>query len=638
MCGIAGIIDFENYEIKQERLIAMSECLKHRGPDGDSNYLNKNIGVCHRRLAIIDLSIHGQQPMVEKKQIGELVISFNGEIYNHKELRVELQQKGHNFKSFTDTEVILKGFIEFGNSIWSKLEGFFAVAIWDTFTEKLVLARDSLGIKPLFYYSKTNTIVFGSEIKSILASGQFDASIDPISLSDYFSYFYVPGPKTIIKDVHQVMPGNFIEFSNQGSIIRQFWKLEINKKNCCSSYSDHEAHIREEVSIAIKSSLVADVPISLLLSGGLDSHIIMSELISLGIYDIEPITLGFEEKAYDESSIVLHSTKKMGIKPNIIRLNNTNCSEFFDQMITHSDFLNANFANLAEYQIFEEVSKKSKVVLTGMGLDELFAGYKTYQADVYMQNYKRFTPNFMKNTPLHFIPKLDILNSKYPINWTARKFFEASNFGSAKSHYWFRTIFSDWQKSKLFSEDFKAKLGNYDSFSPFSFHYDSLDPQVDSFDRILFADLNLFCIDNANLLMDAMSMRHGVESRPPFLSKRFVEFAFSLPSSQKFNKGIGKVSLRNSYKNLIPPRVLNGKKTGLVSPISRLLKSDLKDILLETVNEMSDYTLLNRKEVVKMTEIHLSGKADFGFELYLILVYLRWRKLIFEKYSGKANT
>jgi asparagine synthase (glutamine-hydrolysing) len=618
MCGITGIVELDGGPVNSSVVHRMTRVLAHRGPDDEGMEVLPGVGFGHRRLSILDLSACGHQPMSTAD--GSLWIVYNGEIYNFRALKRELQQLGHVFRTETDTEVILYGYRQWGQECWKRLDGFFALALWDRQARELNLVRDPFGIKPLFYYATSQRVIFGSEIKALLASGMVPRDVDLQSLSHYFTYFYTPGPDAIIKGVRQVGPGEALTFSPSQRHSRRYWELRADNQFKASSEQDVAEALREECRIAVKESLESDVPVGLLLSGGMDSNIILHELIALGYPDIRAVTVGFREKSFDEASIAQASLAEAGLTGHTTFVEDHDAAEIFDKMIYHVDSLNANVANLAEYHIFRVAASQLKVALAGMGNDELFAGYSTYLADK-IRPYYRWLPGPVRQALRYGAQHLPPSGRKYGLDFVARKFTQGAEYDAFKSHYWWRTVFSPEEKAQLFGG---AAAAGADSYGLYDRHYRHLAAAGDR-ERILFADMQMFCIDNANVLMDGLSMAFSVEVRPPFLSKRFVEFAFRIPYQMKIRGTGTKHILREAYRGHLPEVVTNTRKTGLVSPLAQLLRNQLRGIAEESfAAAASNHPYLDAAYCRRMLQEHLSGRWDHSLPLYVLLNYFRW--------------
>ncbi|MBF0465647.1 MAG: asparagine synthase (glutamine-hydrolyzing) [Nitrospirae bacterium] len=628
MCGICGVVSFDR-ACRNETLDQMTDILSHRGPDGRGTYTDDYAGLGHRRLSILDLSDAGRQPMCSES--GKLWIVFNGEIYNFKQLRSILEAKGYRFKSNSDTEVVLNGYEYWGTEVFSKLDGFFALALWDKKQKKLVLARDCCGVKPLFLSCNSKFIVFSSELKGILASGLISKQRDYQSLSNYLSMFYVPGPNTILKDVKQVAAGTYMVFEpGREAIAVSYWSI-INAKNLTLPKQPEQIYelIRDAAAKAVDSSLVADVPVSLLLSSGLDSSIMLSELKRLGRDDIETITVGFKETSYDESKIANRFATEMGFKHTSVIMPYGEAAEVLQHIIYYLDALNANPCIIPEYLYFKETSQRYKVTLMGSGNDELFAGYNTYIADNYRKYFGMlpYTIRKMIAAATRYIPVSD---EKYSFDYLAQKFAAGSLYHKKKSHYFWRTIFSDEEKELLLRKDLVADSGlNTDSYDD---TYGKLfDVAGLSFqEQALYADFHMFLIDNANMEVDQLSMALSLEARPPFLTKNFVELAFAIPYSLKLKGHKTKYCLREAYKGILPQYLLDRKKHGLVSPLNFLFNKSMTKyldgyLLSDTMAEYFDL-----KFIKKLMENHLERKQNNSYKLFTLLCFSLWHQIFID--------
>jgi asparagine synthase (glutamine-hydrolysing) len=633
MCGITGIVELDGAPVDPNAIRRMTRTLAHRGPDDEGMHVEQGVGLGHRRLSILDLSPSGHQPMSAAD--ATLWIVFNGEIYNFRELRRELEQHGHVFRSQSDTEVLLYGYRQWGDECWKRLDGFYALALWDRTARSLHLVRDPFGIKPLFYAASAQRVIFGSEIKALLASGLVARDVDLQALSHYFTYFYTPGPNAIIRGVQQVGPGEAITFSRAGRRTHKFWNLHVDPKVAALSDDEIYGALREECRFAVAHALESDVPVGLLLSGGMDSNIILHELVAVGYPDIRAVTVGFREKSFDEAAVAERCLQSVGLKGNTTFVEDHDAAAFFDRMVYHVDSLNANVANLAEWHIFRVASTQLKVALAGMGNDELFAGYSTYLADK-LRPYYRGVPAPLRRVVRYAAGHLPPSGRKYGFDFLARKFTEGAEFDALKSHYWWRTVFTPADKQTLFRRD-AARAVDLDSYAMYERHYEQL-PVASDEERMLYADMQMFCIDNANVLMDGLSMAFSVEVRPPFLSKRFVEFAFSIPYRLKIRGTTTKHVLRKAYEGRLPAHVTEARKTGLVSPLAQLLKQQLRTLSQDTFASASKHAYLDARYCQQLLDEHLSGRRDHSLPLYVLLTYFRWYDQFIEAQAFGSET
>jgi len=627
MCGINGILSWGKAEKYLNQIQVMNDVLQHRGPDDEGVYTDNDILLGHRRLSIIDLSVNGKQPMSNYEKTVWVV--QNGEIYNFRDLKKILEDSGHQFKSVSDTEVIIHGYEQWGTKLFEKLDGMFAFGLWDKIKKKLFLVRDGCGIKPLFYFLDDKNLVFSSEIKGLLASGLVDRKINPQSLSNFLSLFYVPGTESIIEKVKQVSAGSFIEFKEDNiPEHKRHWELYNGKQQEISKRKDGQIfeQIRNEISISVDKSLISDVPVSLLLSSGLDSSIILNELKNIERSDIETITIGFKDKSYDESKIAKRFSSDFGFKNNSFIMPGFIETEVLEKLVYHLDSLNANPCILAEYYYFQRAAEKFKVTLMGSGNDELFAGYPTYIADQY-RKYYGVLPLFIRKQAFLFAQKLPVKDKKYSFDYFAQKFTEGSLFHKEKSHYWWRTIFSDEEKRAILRKDLVGENNiKIDSYYTYDKYFEKMDRKLSFEEQSLYSDFYLFLIDNANMEVDQLSMAFSLEARPPFLTKRFVEFAFSIPYDLKLRGRETKYCLKRAYGNILPDYILNRKKHGLVSPLGHLFKDGMKDFVYGYLlsGAMSEY--FNRGYIEYLLKRQIKGQQNNTFKLFSLLCFAIWQK------------
>jgi asparagine synthase (glutamine-hydrolysing) len=626
MCGINGILIPEQASGYADQVRKMNEVLRHRGPDDQGVYEDENLQLGHCRLSIIDLSERGHQPMSDKDKT--IWLSCNGEIYNYKEIRQTLLERGHTFNSESDSEVIIHGFKEWGVEIFQKLEGMFAFVLWDKVNKVLHMVRDACGVKPLFYYFDGKTLVFSSEIKGLLASGLVERKVDIQSLSNFLSLAYIPNPDTILNNVYQVPPGTFLSLMPHGSIKEtRFWRLGENRPQIAKTPHELNEQIREEVSLAVRNSIVSDVPVSLLLSSGVDSAIILKELKNIGRTEIETLTIGFEDPSYDESGIAKKLADEYGFSNQSYRMCKTEAPKIIEKIIYHLDFLNANPCIIAEYLNFEKVSKKFHVALMGTGNDELFAGYLTHVANNFRQYYG-VVPLFLRKLIYEIASKLPVSEKKYSFDYFAYKFAQGSLFPRKKSHYWWRTMFSEEDKISLMQNDLLSEKNlNLDAFYIYEKYFNETEGKLSFQDQTLYTDFHIFLVDNGNMEVDQLSMAFSIEARPPFLTKRFADFAFSIPFDKKLKGMKTKSCLREAYDNHLPNYILKRKKQGLVSPLDFLFKKEMNDFVSSHLlsEKMSEF--FNLEYIETLIKKQRNNEENNSYRLFTLLCFSIWQDL-----------
>jgi len=629
MCGIYGIINYRENGNDIRDLRLMGDVLLHRGPDDRGDYQDDTVLLGHNRLSIIDLSPSGRQPM--SNEDGTIWITYNGEIYNFKKLQSNLKRY-HVFKSKTDTEVIIHAYEEYGENLWNMLEGMFAFCLWDSRCQTVYMVRDHYGIKPLYYSFMNESLIFSSQIKGILSLRNFDISYNYQSLSNYFSLFYIPGPETVVKNIEQLQAGCFLKYESGASQLIRYHKLNFNINN---DYSENQLieEIPEKIHASVKSSLVSDVPVGLLLSGGIDSNILLTEMSDLYTDKMMTFTLGVEESSYDESNFVKDRLKDFNCEHHINMLH----YEDFDNQLTDItcavDCLNANPGLIMISQFLKLASQYSKVSIMGSGGDELFAGYPTYKADHYLKYFKLFPPYF-RNFLLRIFANLPVSYRKYSFDYVLKKFLEGSMYNQEKAHYWWRTIFSDDEKKNLFDADLlKDENIIIDSSYKYSERFNEIDSSFEN--KALYSDFYLFLGDNALTLADHLSMHYSLEVRPPMLDQNFVDYVLTIPYYFKYNGKTTKYLLKKAYENRLSKELIARKKHGVVAPLGLLFKKKLKSYIQDqlSADNVKRMPFINTNYVHKVLEDHFDGCQDNGYKIWCLLCLSKWNDMFYRDYS-----
>lgn len=642
MCGICGILNCNNSQIVKR----MIRCLTHRGPDNQGVYVSEEarVGLGHTRLSIIDLSDIGNQPM--SNEDGTVWIVYNGEVYNYRELKEQLEKKGHVFKSNTDTEVVIHLYEDYGESCVDRLNGMFAFAIWDRNQSKLLLARDRLGIKPLYYYCHRNMqFAFGSEIKAILESGICPVEINWQAVYDYFSFLYVPNPQTIFKGICQLPPGCTLTFLPQiGKIeIKRYWTMRMEgsltdgrtrKKN---DYIETKIRLRELLTDSVKKRLISDVPLGVFLSGGIDSTILTGLMAENSHERIKTFTVLFKgegvsffnEKEYADSVKDAFDTEHHEITIDI-----SDPQELYD-LVSCFDQPFGNPTFYLSYLISKYTREHVTVALSGAGGDELFAGYPRYKAI-------RYT-NFLRSMPKWFHKSvgnlLDILSDDFSKSTLRRLklLFAGVDRDFAKQYLNWTYYFNDDDKASLFAADFLRR--NSDSILPSRRIIAEYLKEFTGFgtlcDSVQYVDINSFLVDNILEYTDKTSMAVSLEVRVPFLDHRVVEESFRIPFEYKLRNGVSKYILRDAFKDLIPAKNLSGRKRGFCPPIALWMRRNLDSYFDSHLSR--DYVgkegIFNWNYIQFLREQHRRGKRDNSMKLFGIIMFdVYYRKYITGRY------
>ena len=624
MCGITGIWRLDGQLVDRETLVSMRNQLTHRGPDDSGVYVDSSLGFGHTRLSIIDLSSSGHQPMGNES--GDLWVVFNGEIYNFQTLRIELEELGHRFRSKTDTEVVLHAYEQWGTDCVCRLNGMFALALWDRNKKTLWLARDRLGVKPLFYYLDDHQLVFGSEIKSILKATDIDRNLNWQSVGDFLSMNFVPPPDTPFRRIKALLPGHHILHNGQGLKITQYWNLQFRHREKCTEV-EHQERVRAKLEECVRKRLVADVPVGAFLSGGLDSSAVVYFLRKLGANPLKTFNVAFNESSYDESSFAALVSRKLSTEHFEVRCGPADLQRNFDNLVRHSDHLGADNSNLAMYLVSKLAGEHVKVVLTGDGGDEIFGGYPTYQADVLLKSYQRL-PAAIRDSLKWLAIRIPQSTRKLSWQFKMKRFVEGAQFSAAKAHYWWRVIFSDFEKPKLILPEFQNLVMAKDSADTYVHYYENVDVD-DELQRSFYSDIKVFLSGSILGKVDTMTMAHSVEGRSPFLDYEMVELAAGIPSSLKV-KGTGtKYILKRVMRDLLPKEIVVRNKSGFNLPLGKWFREDLREFVDDVLNEeaLRKVAFLNWGFVERMKQEHFSGSHNHDYRLWGLMSLVRWMEI-----------
>jgi len=630
MCGIAGKIIRRKLESIEQDVKRMMDLLVHRGPDDKGLYAKyvENYGhVClgHRRLSIIDLE-GGHQPL--SNEDNSIWIVFNGEIYNFPELKDELTKKGHIFKTNCDTEVIVHLYEELGFNCLDKLLGMFAFGIWDNNKKILFLARDRLGIKPLYYSELKDGFIFSSDLKPILVNKEINREINILSLYNYLSTNYIVGSDSIVKNIYRVLPGEYIVYDGTSVKKKIYWDLNFGEK-LMISFADYKKRILGCLESSIKYRLISDVPLGSFLSGGIDSSFIAKIMINY-LGSIKTFSIGFEEKSYNELPYADKAArafntdhKSLVVKPKIVDL--------LDDFVFFNDEPFGDSSFVPMYFVSELARKHVKVVLSGDGGDENFAGYPTYQADSIYRYFKKI-PSFLRNSFLnHVLMKVPYSSSKVSFDYKIKQFFHGLNYDSGKAHYYWRAIFHDFEKKQLLHSDIVSEIGDFDTYELFKLHYDKNDT-LSNLDRASYTDIKTWLVDDILFKVDRTSMAHSLEVRVPFLDHRFVELTALIPSNLKLHRLKGKYIFKKIVKDEIPQFIINRKKQGFNSPLSFWLRGELKNYVSDILSErnISKVGFFNSNFINSLLHDYYNGRQDNSLKIWGLFNFVLWYNNIFK--------
>lgn len=628
MCGICGKISLvSNKAVTLKTLKKMANTLRHRGPDGEGFFLSSNgvVGLGHRRLAIIDLAT-GNQPMANENKTIWLV--FNGEIYNFLDKKKELEEKGHRFITKSDTETILHAYEEYGEACVKHFNGMFSFAIWDENKQKLYLARDRLGKKPLFYIKTPVSFIFASEVKAILENPEVKREIDVQALSIYFSVGYFLAPFSIIKNIKKLPAASTLTLSNGNIKIKEYWDFDPTKKEV-KTEERWLNEFRVLLSDSVKIRLMADVPLGAFLSGGIDSTSIVRFMKDNGIKKPKTFSIGFNEKTYSELNYVKIATDYLKTDHRELVINQ-NIESSLSKIIWNNDEPLGDTSSIPMHFLSQITRENVTVALSGDGGDENLAGYETYTADKLFSFYQKMPfKQLISKIVLKYWPTS---LSKVSFDYKLKQFVKAGRFTPEKAHFFWRVIFSDEEKKKLFKQDFYDKIINKDAYFYFKPYFDKY-KTGDFLDRAMYVDIKTWLTDDILVKVDRSTMGHSLESRAPFLDYRLVEFLAKAPVNIKlkiFNK---KYLLKKAMKGLIPKEIIFRPKAGFNAPVPVWLKKDLKQMLLRNLSEKNVGMLgiFNYGYIKNLMDDYFSGKEDNSLKLWLLLNFAIWYKQFINK-------
>lgn len=621
MCGICGVfIQDKSFKISQNVLKQMTNTMKHRGPDDEGFFVSDFVGLGHRRLSIIDVK-RGHQPIYNEDK--SKVIIFNGEIYNYLEIKEYLEKKHHKFVTDSDTEVILHLYEELGTGCVEKLRGMFAFAIYDIRENSIFLARDRLGLKPLYYLYDENKVVFGSEIKAILAFKNINKEIDYEALSDYLTFLYIPAPKSIFKHIRKLPAGHWIFIKDHHMTIQRYWDIDFSE---ILELSENEwiEGLYDKVQESVRIRLMSEVPLGSFLSGGIDSSVIVAMMSDLMGEPVITNSIGFSidsfnELAYAKEVSDLFSTDhhEYTVEPD--------CIEILEKLAWHFDEPFADSSALPTYYVSKMAKENVTVALSGDGGDENFAGYRRYYFDVLENSIRKFFPATLRKYSFGLLGKIYPKADWLPQIFRAKTLFNNISLESPEAYFSSITHFNNDMDFTLLSGEIKNLLGNYSSYNLFQSHYQKAKTD-DLLTKIQYTDIKTYLVDDILTKVDRTSMAHSLEVRVPLIDHELMEYIAKMPSKLKLRGKQGKFILKKMARSVLPEQIITRKKMGFSIPIDNWFRTDLRtlfedEVLLKNAN-ISQY--LNLNEIRKKWNQHQLKLRNFGVQFWTILMLEKW--------------
>lgn len=628
MCGICGIHSTSGIFPDDPHLVSrMAGVIAHRGPDDAGCYNDRNVALGHRRLSIIDLSANGHQPM--SNEDGTVWIVFNGEIYNFRELKAKYQlADNHHFRSNTDTEILIHLYEELGPAMVNELNGMFAFALWDKRSNELHLTRDRHGIKPLFYSRQGDRLLFGSEIKCILQDARVARRVDLQAMHDFLTFAYVPGSQTAFEGISELPPAYWMTFGSNGQVSsRRYWDLKFEVDE---SITEEQAIRRsgELMDIAVERQLIADVPIGVLLSGGMDSSSIVALMSRHTNEPVHTYSVGFEDNSFNELPYARIVAKEFGAVPREVLVTPQVVRGLLPKYLSYIDEPYADGSAIPTYCVCQIAKGEVVVVLSGEGGDEAFTGYETHAA-YKMSRWFRAVPRLIRKgliAPL--VNALPVSHKKLSLEFKMKRFLGGQDLPPDQAHLWWRIVLSEAQKLQLYTPAVLERFAAQESGRHFGDVFRRSEAK-DTLNRLLHIDSTVFLPDDLMIKNDRMSMAHSLEARVPLTDHELVEYLASVPTRHKL-PGLRKKNLmRGAMKGVLPDSILNKKKVGLEMPYSRWLKHELNDLLMEYCGpKRITETGLFRPEAVKtLVAQHMANQVDHGRVLWGMLNYMMWLEL-----------
>jgi asparagine synthase (glutamine-hydrolysing) len=622
MCGIAGRLNFDpRHPVDRDVLAAMTDAVAHRGPDASGYYHAPGIGLGHRRLSIIDLST-GDQPLANED--GTVQVVFNGEIYNFAEVRAELIGRGHRFRTGSDTEIIVHGYEEWGDSCVDRFRGMFAFAVWDATARRLLLARDRLGVKPLYYAELPGVgIVFGSEIKSILTDSDVPRDWRPDAIDKYLTLLYIPAPDTIYSAVRKLPPAHVLVAEGGSVRIKRYWDLEFTGDGDPSREDEYLEELDALLREAVGLRLISDVPLGAFLSGGIDSSAVVAYMKEASGTPPVTMSVGFNNAEFDEVEHAETVARHLGCEFHAL-VANPQVSDLLPKLAWHFDEPFADSSAVPTYYVSKAARELVTVALSGDGGDELWAGYTRHRVEQWEQRARGTlgAAGKMAGWLAHALP-LSVKGAR-----SLRHLASNPDQAYALKHAY--GMFEPGAKDRLYARGFAESVRHSDAFASFRDAYSACSSS-DPMDRALYVDARTYMIDDVLTKVDRMSMAVSLEAREPLLDHKLLEFAARVPMALKIKNGRGKYLLRRVLDRRIPRTILERGKRGFAAPIGDWLRGPLAAMTHELLldGRLRDRGVFDPREVQRLWDEHRTGRAEHPHRLWqLVMLELWFRQFI----------
>lgn len=617
MCGIAGFYHTKGLKLDSSVLDKMVQSLHHRGPDAQGSLYFDHVGLSHARLSILDLTSAANQPMITEDE--RIILSYNGEVYNFKSIKKELETLGYTFITKGDTEVVLKGFQQWGTELFNKLNGFFAIAVFDKNKDELILARDRIGIKPLYYSFQNDTLLFGSELKTITSSGLFESKIDHKQVQHFVNYSYIAQDRTIFQDAFKLKPGHYLRISAAGIKLEKYWNLNeyalfVNENSLEKNIQITEDLINDSVGLRLQS----DVPLGTFLSGGIDSSLVSVFASKNSQEQLSSFTIGFEEDAFDEAPFALQVSKKLNTNHFSSTLTEGHLLQLLDKIPRIFDEPFADSSAIPTYLVSQMAAKNITVALSGDGGDELFWGYNRYQvvSDI-LQKINKLPKSLQK--PISILTKQLPKQKLKRLSHFLSRYSASQNLGDLYA----------WSMENFSSDELQNLLGeNYETGDSMPNHIGLFfkDKLQDDRNLLPLIDMQSYLPDDILTKVDRTSMQNSLEVRVPLLDHRIVEHALSIPLNQKIHQNSPKYILKNILYKSLTKELFERPKSGFSVPLNKWLHYELKQQVTASLqfDQINKEGFFSPNYVQKQLDLFYQNKSGMTNKIWALFMFQKW--------------
>ncbi|MBI2841627.1 MAG: asparagine synthase (glutamine-hydrolyzing) [Acidobacteria bacterium] len=626
MCGICGVAYGQRDRIVAPGLLeAMCRTLVHRGPDDQGTFVDRHVGLGNRRLSIIDLE-GGHQPIHNEDQTVWVVL--NGEIYNYLDLTQMLERRGHHFYTKSDTEAIVHAYEEFGDECLEHLNGMFAFALWDAPRQRIILARDRAGIKPLYYALHDGALIFGSELKAILAYPGLPRSVDLVALNEYLSFEYVPAPRTIFRGISKLLPGHAMSFEDGRLRTWKYWDINLTRSENVQRkpLAEYETELLQLLREAVRKEMVSDVPIGVLLSGGIDSSAVAALMVEASPGRVQSFSISFEDPTFDESCYARLAARTVGTEHHELLLTATDVAGLLPPIANSMDEPLGDSSLLPTYILSQLARQHVKVALGGDGGDELFGGYSTLQAHRLVEYYERYLPSYLRQ---RVAPRMaELLPTSFnniSLDFKLRRFLLARGVPPAVRHHYWLGSFRPEEKERLLQP--WARLTEKDTYDVVFRHLEQCTARA-PMNQLLYCDFKLYMEGGMLPKVDRMSMANSLEVRAPLLNHTLVKYVARIPHELKLHGLTTKYLLRRSMRGLLPSKILRRGKKGFNIPVAKWLAGPLRELAesLLSPERLSRSGFFNPSYVRTLLDEHMTGRKDNRKLLWTLLAFQLWHE------------